>query len=218
MRILFIGGVPAPLVDALRKIGYQVAVGETNLAADIIHYYNAPVKPLPEDLKRTAVVRHVLADGVDYSVWNPATDQKIFRRYSPGTLSLKGQNKTALQKELGLAIDENIPLVGLVSGEKVPGAGYQVLGPFSDDILLHKLYAASDIVYGDDPYIAYKYGTLPIEEPGQLKTALADFANKFSWREKQRQMMALDFSWESVAKKYVSLYMKALKKINISAM
>ena len=218
MKIQFIGGVPAPLVDALKKIGYQVFVNGSVQAVDIVHYYNCQVKPLPETAKRTALVREVLPDGVDYSFWNPGVDQKIFRRYSPGTLSLKNLNKTAMQKELGLPVDENIPLVGLMSEEKVLGAGCQVLGPFDDDGLLHKLYAAADIVLVDSPFIAYKYGAMPIDEPDQLKAALKDYENKASFHEKQRQMMALDFSWESVAKKYVSIYVKALKKINISAM
>jgi len=218
MKIQFIGGVPTPLVDALKRIGYQVVVNGAIQAVDIIHYYNCQSKPLPETAKRTALVRDVLPDGVDYSIWNPGVDQKIFRRYSPGTLSLKNLNKTAMQKELGLSVDENIPLVGVMNGEKVPGIGYQVLGPFDEDGLIHKLYAAADVVLVDAPYIAYKYGALPIDEPDQLKAALKDYENKASWREKQRQMMSLDFSWDSVAKKYVSLYIKALKRIGIAAL
>src|SRR3989339_521503 len=130
MKIQFIGGVPAPLVDALKRIGYQVVVNGPIQGVDIVHYYNCQVKPLPETAKRTALVKDVLPEGVDYSVWNPAVDQKIFRRYSPGTLSLKNLNKTAMQKELGLSVEENTPLVGMISGEKVVGAGYQGIGPF----------------------------------------------------------------------------------------
>lgn len=56
-----------------------------------------------------------IVNGIDYELWNPAKDDQIARRYSAQTLSLKVQNKTALQKEMGLPVDEKIPLIGITS-------------------------------------------------------------------------------------------------------
>lgn len=56
-----------------------------------------------------------ILNGIDYSVFNPANDSFLFREYSPNDNEGKEENKTALQKNCGLAIDKNKPLFGLVS-------------------------------------------------------------------------------------------------------
>ncbi|MBN2097793.1 MAG: glycogen synthase GlgA [Candidatus Omnitrophica bacterium] len=56
-----------------------------------------------------------IINGLDYTAWNPATDDKIFQKYGPGNLELKAVNKKGLQRELNLTEDENIPLFGIVT-------------------------------------------------------------------------------------------------------
>src|SRR4030042_506093 len=56
-----------------------------------------------------------ILNGIDYKVWNPATDAKIFKKYSSGTLEDKYFNKEMLQKEAGLKVDRDIPMIGLIS-------------------------------------------------------------------------------------------------------
>jgi len=56
-----------------------------------------------------------IINGVDYSVWDPATDKHIAKRYSAGTLTLKVENKLALQKKTGLSVDRGVPLLGIVT-------------------------------------------------------------------------------------------------------
>nr|CRH05784.1 GT5 : Glycogen synthase [Candidatus Magnetococcus massalia] len=58
---------------------------------------------------------HGILNGVDYSTWNPETDPLIPVNYTPQTLNQKAKNKTALQKEMGLTVDGDRPLFGLVS-------------------------------------------------------------------------------------------------------
>ena len=55
-----------------------------------------------------------ILNGVEYSVWNPATDSAIAVRYDGADFTNKARCKTALQKELGLPIDPGSPLVASV--------------------------------------------------------------------------------------------------------
>jgi starch synthase len=52
-----------------------------------------------------------IVNGVDYGVWNPATDSNLVARYDAEDPSNKTRCKGALQKELGLPIEPDAPLI-----------------------------------------------------------------------------------------------------------
>jgi starch synthase len=56
-----------------------------------------------------------ILNGIDYRLWSPETDSRIFKKYSSQTLEDKYVNKESLQKEAGLKVDADIPLFGLIS-------------------------------------------------------------------------------------------------------
>lgn len=56
-----------------------------------------------------------IINGIDAVEYNPAKDKNLFKKFSAQTLERKKINKLALQKELGLKQDVNIPLAGLIS-------------------------------------------------------------------------------------------------------
>jgi starch synthase len=56
-----------------------------------------------------------ILNGVDGSVWDPATDASLPVRYSLQELAGKAQNKASLQREFGLDIQTDAPLFGVVS-------------------------------------------------------------------------------------------------------
>lgn len=57
-----------------------------------------------------------IVNGIDYGMWNPATDPALAVNYDiTNVLERKPQNKLALQKELGLVEDEGKLVVGLIS-------------------------------------------------------------------------------------------------------
>lgn len=61
--------------------------------------------------------QHVLSgiiNGIDTEVWNPGTDTRISQTYDADSLELKQANKVALQERLGLPIDPELPLFGLI--------------------------------------------------------------------------------------------------------
>ncbi len=63
---------------------------------------------------RAGRLRGIL-NGIDYRVWNPATDPALAARYDAGDLSGKARCKADLQASLGLRHDPDAPLLGIVS-------------------------------------------------------------------------------------------------------
>jgi starch synthase len=56
-----------------------------------------------------------ILNGIDVDFFDPAKDKFIKQNYTLKTLDKKIKNKLALQKQLGLKQDKNIPLAGLIS-------------------------------------------------------------------------------------------------------
>lgn len=56
-----------------------------------------------------------ILNGIDYDLNNPKTDKDIFINYDIATVDKKIENKLHLQKMLGLEVNPDIPLVGIVS-------------------------------------------------------------------------------------------------------
>ncbi len=66
-------------------------------------------------LKTRENVLSGILNGIDYKLWNPEKDTKIFKRYSADSLQDKYANKEMFQKEMGLKVDRNIPMFGMIS-------------------------------------------------------------------------------------------------------
>ena len=57
-----------------------------------------------------------IVNGIDYDEWNPETDPFVPYHYDAITFRKeKAKNKVALQQELGLEVDENRFMIGLIS-------------------------------------------------------------------------------------------------------
>ncbi|HEY5974552.1 MAG TPA: glycogen synthase GlgA [Geobacteraceae bacterium] len=56
-----------------------------------------------------------ILNGLDTEEWDPASDQRIFKQFSPDSLAAKAINKKGLQKLLGLEVNPDVPLIGIVS-------------------------------------------------------------------------------------------------------
>jgi starch synthase len=71
-----------------------------------------------------------IINGIDYDEYNPATDTKIFTNYDVKSLAKRVENKLALQKQLGLAVNADIPIVAIVS---------RLVGPKGIDLMERRL-------------------------------------------------------------------------------
>ncbi|HYN55514.1 MAG TPA: glycogen synthase GlgA [Methylotenera sp.] len=56
-----------------------------------------------------------ILNGIETFEWNPETDPYLIKTYSASKIAGKKQVKNALQKKLGLHLDANAPLLGVVS-------------------------------------------------------------------------------------------------------
>lgn len=56
-----------------------------------------------------------IVNGIDYEVYDPNKDKKISKNYNFKTIKNKKENKLALQKKYNLPVDEDIPLISMVS-------------------------------------------------------------------------------------------------------
>ncbi|MBP5175628.1 MAG: glycogen synthase, partial [Treponema sp.] len=63
---------------------------------------------------RSDVIKGIL-NGADVEQWNPAIDKRIPFNYSAKDMSGKAKCKAELQKRMGLEVNPNIPLVGIVT-------------------------------------------------------------------------------------------------------
>jgi starch synthase len=58
---------------------------------------------------------HGILNGLDYEVWNPATDRHLVAPFDAGTLERRPANKRALQARAGLPERDDVPLVAMVT-------------------------------------------------------------------------------------------------------
>ncbi|MDR3303763.1 MAG: glycogen synthase [Treponema sp.] len=56
-----------------------------------------------------------ILNGIDTGVWNPKIDKLLPVTYSANDLSGKKQIKAALQKEFGLPVDPDVPIIGMIT-------------------------------------------------------------------------------------------------------
>ncbi len=56
-----------------------------------------------------------ILNGIDYDYYDPHTDKAIYKNYTYRSPQRKKINKTALQKELGLPVDPEIPMISVIS-------------------------------------------------------------------------------------------------------
>lgn len=110
-----------------------------------------------------------VVNGVDYGVWNPATDSHIAARFDAEDASNKVRCKGALRKELGFPIEPDVPIVasvGRIVAQKgsdlvadvvprlVRGSDVQVvIAGTGDETIMAKLKAAANKSHGKAVYV-----------------------------------------------------------------
>jgi starch synthase len=56
-----------------------------------------------------------ILNGIDYTLFDPATDEHLVATFDAGTLDRRAENKRELQRELGLPVEDSVPVAGMVS-------------------------------------------------------------------------------------------------------
>jgi starch synthase len=79
-----------------------------------------------------------ILNGIDYDMWNPETDGRIYKNYTAATLEDKYVNKEMLQKDMGLKVEGTIPMIGIIS-RLADQKGLDLVADIIDAILNMKL-------------------------------------------------------------------------------
>lgn len=75
-----------------------------------------------------------ILNGVDYSIWNPKTDEYIPYHYSPDDLSGKIKNKRILLDHFNMPFEVTVPLIGIVS-RMVAQKGFDIFAKAIHDLM-----------------------------------------------------------------------------------
>ncbi len=86
--------------------------------------------------KKAAV--YGILNGIDYNIWDPAVDRDLTKNYSIENLDDKYVDKESLQKDLGLKVDCDIPMIGIIS-RLADQKGMDILAKVINDILSMKV-------------------------------------------------------------------------------
>ncbi len=76
-----------------------------------------------------------IVNGISYTDWNSSKDKLIYKNFGIRSLNNKKINKTELQKELGLPVDENRMMIGIVS-RLTDQKGFDLVAYKLDELLL----------------------------------------------------------------------------------
>jgi len=101
--------------------------------------------------KRSSDLAGIL-NGIDYDIWNPATDRYLARRYDLSSSRRKVDNKKDLQRTAGLPVSAAVPLIGIIS-RLADQKGLDLIAAVINDILKEKVQFIL-LGTGDDMYHA----------------------------------------------------------------
>ncbi len=106
-----------------------------------------------------------ILNGIDTSVWNPATDPYIAENYHAGDLRGKAACKASLQKEMGLKVDSSAPLLGVIS-RMTEQKGLDVVVETIPGLVAKGAQLA--VLGSGDAYLENRFRQLAAEYPGQV--------------------------------------------------
>lgn len=76
-----------------------------------------------------------ILNGIDYDIWNPATDELIPAKFTPEKPAGKKKCKTALRKQAKLPlVRKDIPIIGIIS-RLADQKGFDLIAEVADDLL-----------------------------------------------------------------------------------
>jgi starch synthase len=117
--------------------------------------------------------RHKLCgilNGIDYVYYDPAKDKELAAKFSWRTRQKKAENKLALQREVGLPVRDDVPLLAIIS-RLVSHKGLDIVTD-----MIEKLLCARDVQLvvlgkGDDHYERF-FMDLEYRYPDRVKSLL----------------------------------------------
>jgi starch synthase len=118
--------------------------------------------------KRGNEIKGIL-NGIDAKEWNPQTDVHLVKPYSASQLSGKALVKRALQEKLGLTIDANAPVLGIVS-RLTHQKGLDMLVPIVPQLLA--LGCQIVLLGGGESELEHAFRHLSNEHPSSMSATI----------------------------------------------
>lgn len=106
-----------------------------------------------------------ILNGIDTDVWNPATDPALAAPFTARTLSGRTANKAALQRELGLDVDDGAFLIGSV-GRLTEQKGMDLVVALLPELVAHGAQLA--LLGSGDRTMEAALRTLAAAHPGRI--------------------------------------------------
>lgn len=99
------------MVQGILNAGLVTTVSKTYSKEIMTSTYGAKLDNIIKKRKKDL---YGIVNGIDVLFFNPAKDKNIKKRYTSKTIKNKTTNKTYLQKKLGLPVNKDVPLVGII--------------------------------------------------------------------------------------------------------
>ena len=116
---------------AIERANAVTTVSETYASEILDPYFSFGLDSIlrPRQFKLSGII-----NGIDMKTFDPASDPAIPVHYSLKTRKDKVKNKLALQKELGLREDKDVPMIGMV-GRLTSQKGIDLLYPIMEELM-----------------------------------------------------------------------------------
>ncbi|MGC9348098.1 MAG: glycogen synthase [Anaerolineae bacterium] len=111
-----------------------------------------------------------ILSGIDTKLWNPDTDSALTQTYDAETLNMRTVNKTALQRELRLPVDMDVPLIGVVT-RLDPMKGLSLLAEAVEELLRERDVQLVLLGSGDED-IADRFHALQTRYPRSVRALI----------------------------------------------
>jgi starch synthase len=113
---------------------------------------------------RASVLTGIL-NGIDTDAWDPETDPYIARYYNAMRLPAKQENKQALQQRMGLAVEDKVPLLGVI-GRFTHQKGFDVVIEATAELL--RMPAQLAVLGAGDVKLQDAFVALARAHPGRV--------------------------------------------------
>jgi starch synthase len=119
-------------------------------------------------LRKRGLDLYGILNGLDYDEFNPATDQRIFSRFTIDSLEKKKENKYQLQKELGLSVGD-LPMVSVIT-RLVSQKGLDLISAVVNEIMA--LGVQLVLLGTGEPYYEKLFAEVKVRYPSQTSMNL----------------------------------------------
>lgn len=110
-----------------------------------------------------------ILNGIDYVYYDPQHDKALYKNYTYRSVGRKAENKKALQKEIGLPVDADIPMISVIS-RLTDQKGLDLIAEKADELLCDNVQL---VVLGcGDPYYEDFFRGLEYRHPDKAKALI----------------------------------------------